>query len=278
MNISESTDSTARNDLARQVFVTLSLVVCIVGSMIGVGVFGGIPIAQAAGGALSADSTLLAPATPAFSIWSVIYTGLVAYTAWQWLPSQKSNPRQRSLGWVVACSMLLNAAWILSVQAGWLPVSVLVIVALLVVLVVAFRRYISRRPASVPEAVVVDGTLGLYLGWASVAVCANIAAALKAAGFSGFGWRPEVWSIAVLVVVAAVGIAVAVKGEGRLALAAAIAWGLAWITVGRSADSPESAPTAIAAAAAAAAVLGAAFIVRTRSMTALARVRSGQER
>ncbi|UOD83112.1 tryptophan-rich sensory protein [Paenarthrobacter ureafaciens] len=271
--MSESTDSTARNDLARQVFVTLSLVVCIAGSMIGVGVFGGIPIAQAAGGALSADSTLLAPATPAFSIWSVIYTGLVAYTAWQWLPSQKSNPRQRSLGWVVACSMLLNAAWILSVQAGWLPVSVLVIVALLVVLVVAFRRYISRRPASVPEAVVVDGTLGLYLGWASVAVCANIAA-----GFSGFGWRPEVWSIAVLVVVAAVGIAVAVKGEGRLALAAAIAWGLAWITVGRSADSPESAPTAIAAAAAAAAVLGAAIIVRTRSMTALARVRSGQER
>jgi hypothetical protein len=205
----------------------------------------------------------------------VVYAGLVAYTAWQWLPRQRSNPRQRSLGWLVAVSMLLNAAWILSVQAGWLAVSVVVILGLLATLVAAFLRYVRIRPASWQEAVVVDGTLGLYLGWTSVAVCANIAAALKAAGFSGFGLRPDVWSIAVLVVVAVVGIALAVKGEGRLALAGAIAWGLAWITVGRSADSPQSAPTAIAAAVAAAAVLGAAVIVRYRLTPALARVRSG---
>ncbi|WP_281450479.1 TspO/MBR family protein [Paenarthrobacter nitroguajacolicus] len=184
--------------------MTISLIVCIVGSMIGVGVFGGTPIAQAAGGALAADSTLLAPATPAFSIWSVVYTGLVAYTVFQWLPSQRSNARQRALGWIVATSMILNAAWILSVQAGWLFVSVLVIVALLVTLVLAFLRYSRTRASSWLEAVVVDGTLGLYLGWTSVAVCANIAAALKAFGFSGFGLRPEVWSVSVLVVVAAV--------------------------------------------------------------------------
>ncbi|MFE4196099.1 TspO/MBR family protein [Paenarthrobacter sp. NPDC056912] len=262
--------TTRSQDPARQITVTLSLVVCIVGSMIGVGVFGGTPIAQAAGGALAADSTLLAPATPAFSIWSVIYAGLVAYTVWQWLPSQRANTRQRSLGWVVALSMVLNAAWILSVQAGWLFISVLVILALLVTLVAAFLRYSQTRASSWIEAVVVDGTLGLYLGWTSVAVCANIAAALKASGFSGFGFRPEIWSVAVLVVVAVVGIALAIKGHGRLALAAAIAWGLVWITVGRSVDAPESFPTAIAAAVAAAVVLGAAITVRAR--TALAGV------
>ncbi|MFJ4028507.1 TspO/MBR family protein [Paenarthrobacter sp. NPDC089989] len=267
---------TKNSDFVRQILVTVSLVVCIVGSMIGVGVFGGTPIAQAAGGALSADSTLLAPATPAFSIWSVVYTGLVAFTVWQWLPSQRSNPRQRALGWVVAGSMLLNAAWILSVQAGWLPVSVFVIVALLAVLVTAFLRYSRTRASSWVEAVVVDGMLGLYLGWTSVAVCANIAAALKAAGFSGFGLRPDVWSVAVLAVVAVVGIALAIKGHGRLALAAAIAWGLAWITVGRSADAPQSTPTAIAAAVAAVAVLGAAVIVRTRTTAAPVRVRGGR--
>lgn len=257
-----------RSDLGRQIVVTVSLVVCIVGSMIGVGVFGGTPIAQAAGGALAADSTLLAPATPAFSIWSVVYTGLAAYTVWQWLPSQRTNTRQRALGWVVAVSMILNAAWILSVQAGWLPVSVVVILALLATLSLAFVRY-SRTPASSwVEAVVVDGTLGLYLGWTSVAVCANIAAALTAAGFSGFGLPPEVWSVTVLAVVAVVGIALAIKGRGRLALAAAIAWGLAWITVGRTADSPQSFPTAVAAAVAAAVVLGAAIMVRAGTVRA----------
>jgi len=255
-------------DLRRQIAVTVSLVICVVGSMIGVGVFGGTPIAQAAGGALSADSTLLAPATPAFSIWSLVYTGLAAFTVWQWLPSQRSSARQRSLGWIVALSMILNAAWILSVQAGLLLISVVVILALLVTLVMAFLRYSQSRAGSWVEAIVVDGTLGLYLGWTSVAVCANIAAALKAAGFGGFGWRPEIWSVGVLVVVALVGVALAIKGHGRLALAAAIAWGLVWITVGRSADAPESFPTAIAAAVAAAFVLGAAITVRTRTVMA----------
>lgn len=263
------------SDLARQTTVTASLVICIVGSMIGVGVFGGTPIAQAAGGALAADSTLLAPATPAFSIWSVVYAGLVAFTVWQWLPSQRSSGRQRSLGWIVSVSMVLNAAWILSVQAGWLFGSVLVILALLVTLVLAFLRYSRTRAGSWVEAVVVDGTLGLYLGWTSVAVCANIAAALKASGFVGFGLRPEIWSVAVLAVVAVVGIALAIKGHGRIALAAAIAWGLAWITVGRSSDAPESFPTAIAAAVAAALVLGAAITVRARTVRAGAGLRRG---
>lgn len=270
--------ATQSPDLRRQIAVTVSLVICIVGSMIGVGVFGGTPIAQAAGGALAADSTLLAPATPAFSIWSVVYTGLVAYTVWQWLPSQRSSERQRSLGWMVAASMILNAAWILSVQAGLLLVSVVVILALLATLVVAFLRYSQSRAGSWVEAVVVDGTLGLYLGWVSVATCANIAAALKASGFQGFGLRPEIWSVAVLVVVAVVGIALAIKGHGRLALAAAIAWGLLWITVGRSADAPESIPTAVAAAVAAALVLGAAVTVRARSVMAGAGVGVASDR
>ena len=128
-------------DLARQLTVTVSYVLCIIGSVIGVGVFGGTRIAEAAGGALSADATYLAPASPAFSIWSVIYTGLGAYTIYQWLPSQRASDRQRRLGWLVAASLILNAAWILSVQAGSVPLSVVVIAALLVVLAMIFERY-----------------------------------------------------------------------------------------------------------------------------------------
>ncbi len=70
--------------LARQISVTVAYVVCLVGSMIGVGVFGGTPIAEAAGGVLASDSTHLAPASGAFSIWTLIYVGLGAYTLWQW--------------------------------------------------------------------------------------------------------------------------------------------------------------------------------------------------
>ncbi|MCC9197945.1 TspO/MBR family protein [Arthrobacter sp. zg-Y820] len=250
------------SDLPRQLTVTVCFIVCLVGSMIGVGVFGGTPIAQAAGGALNADATYLAPASGAFSIWSVIYTGLGAYTLWQWLPSERTSERQRSLGWLVAASLLLNAGWILSVQAGWVGFSVLVIVALLAVLAVCFARY-SRTPArNWIEAVVVDGTLGLYLGWVSVATCANIAAALSDAGWNGFGLAPEVWSITVLAVVAALGVALAAYGRGRLAPAAALAWGLSWIAVSRLNGELPSSGTAFAAVAAAVVVALAAVVYR----------------
>ena len=72
-------------DRRRQVVVTVSEVLCVVGTLVGVGVLG-TRVEESSGGSLAADATLLAPAVPAFSIWSVIYLGLGAYTVWQWLP------------------------------------------------------------------------------------------------------------------------------------------------------------------------------------------------
>lgn len=105
-------------DNARRMGVTVAEVVCVIGTLIGVGVIGGPEVQQAAGGALAADATYIAPAGPAFSIWSVIYLGLAAYTLWQWLPSQ-NNARQRAIGWLAGGSMILNAAWLIVVRNGW---------------------------------------------------------------------------------------------------------------------------------------------------------------
>ena len=270
MSTEASSPRTARTgyrgpDLARQITVTVCFLVCIVGSMIGVGVFGGTPIAEAAGGALSADATYLAPASPAFSIWSVIYTGLGLYTLYQWFPSQRSSDRQRSLGWLVAASLLLNAAWILTVQAGAVILSVVVIVLLLVVLAVCFRRYVTTRAGrSWPEWIAVDGTLGLYLGWVCVATAANTASALTSEGFRGFGIAPEIWAWGVLAVAAGIGVALAAAGHGRLAPAASLAWGLAWIAVSRLNGGLESTSTAVAAIAAAVVVVLATVLLRVR--------------
>jgi len=252
-----------RSPLVRQVVVTLTFVVCIVGSLIGVGVFGGTRIAEAADGLLSADATLLAPATEAFSVWSVIYAGLGLYTVWQWW----DRTDERRIAWLVAASLVLNAAWILAVQAGIVALSVVVILALLAVLAVAFARLLSGRPRSWVEAVVADGTVGIYLGWVSVATCANIAAALYGAGFTG-GARPELWAVGVLAVVAVIGSAVAVVGGGRLAPAATTVWGLSWIAIGRGTGDAEATTTAVAAAVAAAIIAVVTVAFRVRDLTA----------
>ncbi|WP_353082878.1 hypothetical protein [Tessaracoccus lapidicaptus] len=257
---------TSTTDRIRQVVVTASAVFMIIGTLFGIGVIG-TRVEESAGGSLSATATLVAPAVSAFSIWSVIYMGLIAYVVWQWLPANAAAPRARAIGWLAAWSMVLNASWLLVTQVGQLWLSVVVIVALALVLGTLVRRLTVIAPRSSrgwidAERVVVDGTFGLYLGWVSVATIANITATLVAAGVDPGRPASEFFAVAVLVVAAVLGVILARTLGGRLAVAAAMAWGLSWIAVGRITDAPESLPTGIAAAVAAVVVVGAALAVR----------------
>lgn len=251
-------------DRARQVVVTLAEVFCVVGTLVGVGVLG-TRVEESSGGALAADATLLAPAGPAFSIWSVIYLGLAAYTVWQWLPARAADPRLRATGWLAALSMVLNAGWLLVTQQGWIWPSVLVILALLGTLVALVSRLQARPATGAAERVVVDGTFGLYLGWVAVATFANVAAALATASVEASTGVVEAAAVVGVVLVVVLGAALARGLGGRLTVAAATAWGLAWVVVGRTADEPRSTAVAVAAGLAAVAVLGIALAARRSS-------------
>lgn len=253
-------------DLTRQIVVAVSAVVAIVGSFIGSGAAGGTPIQDAAGGALSATATLIAPAGAAFGIWSVIYLGLVAYAIWQALPAQAAAERHRALGYPVAASLVLNAAWILSIQFDLLWASVPVIVALLAVLVYAFLITLRLRPTGLIDATLTDGTIGLYLGWVCVATAANITAVLVAAGFTGWGIPAELWSTVILLVAATVGVFLAWRGHGRIAPSLSLGWGLFWVGIGRATGELQSTATAIAAFSAVLIVLGSTIAFRVGSL------------
>lgn len=241
------------SDRIRQVVVTASAVFMVVGTLFGIGVIG-TRVEESAGGSLSATATLLAPAVRAFSIWSVIYAGLIAYVVWQWLPSQTASPRARRIGWLAAASMVLNGVWLLVTQVGQLWLSVVVIVALAVVLGLLMQRLGRPRNAGTVEKLVVDGTFGLYLGWVSVATAANITATLVASGVNPPLEIAELWAVGVLAVAAGIGVLLARVLDARLGVALAMGWGLAWIAVGRLSGEPAS-PLAGAAAAVAAAVV-----------------------
>ncbi len=252
------------SDRIRQVVVTASAVFMIVGTLFGIGVFG-TRVEESAGGSLSATATLIAPAVRAFSIWSVIYAGLIAYVVWQWLPANTASPRARRIGWLAALSMVLNAAWLLVTQVGWLWASVGVIVTLAVTLGLLMRT-LGPAPAAASrvEKVVVDGTFGLYLGWVSVATAANITATLVDSGVNPPLPVAELWAVGVLAVAAAIGVVLARALGGRIGVALAMAWGLSWIAVGRIVDEPSSLLTGVAAALAAAVVLTAAGLIWLR--------------
>ncbi|KQO60388.1 TspO/MBR family protein [Curtobacterium sp. Leaf261] len=261
--------------IVRKVVIAASAVVAVVGSFIGSGAAGGTPIQDAAGGALSASSTAIAPAGPAFAIWSVIYVGLIAFAVWQFLPHRKDpeiEARHDRLGIPVTLSLLLNAAWILSVQAGLLQLSWIVIVALLGVLAWTFVILRRTRSSGAVEAVVTDGSFGLYLGWVCIATAANIAAVLSADGFRGFGLGQDAWGSVVAGVAGAVGLLLAVTGRGRIAPMLSLGWGLAWVAVARLDGPLVSVPTAVTAIVATAVVAVVTLGVR------VATVRTGSRR
>ncbi len=159
-------------------------------------------------------------------------------------------------------------------QFGFLWASEPIIVALLVVLVWTFAILRRTRPSGVVEAIVTDGTFGLYLGWVCVATAANTAAVLTAAGFRGFGLGQDVWGVLVAAVAGLVGVLLAVWGRGRLAPTVSLCWGLAWVAVGRLDGPLVSVPTAVTAVVAVVVVVLVTLVVRSRAGWAARRRRS----
>jgi hypothetical protein len=255
MNVATSRSS----DLIRQIAVLAATGFMLVAAMVGTGLFGGTAVQDLQDGALDADASYLAPARQAFSIWSAVYLGLIAYAIWQALPVQRGSERQRRLGWLIAVTEVLNGLWLVSAQFTTLPLTVLVIVLLLAALAVTWRRAIVQPSEGVAAAVLIDGVTGLHLGWVTLATVANTAAWLTRILPSGAEEAADMWGILVLIAVTAIGCGIA--WFGRIAPSLALCWGLSWLAVGRLADQPHS-PAIGAAAVCAAAVVALVTAVR----------------
>lgn len=234
-------------DRTRQVIVVLAQIACWYGTAVGLGILG-TSVDEVDGGRFNDQSSLITPGGPAFSIWSVIYIGLAAYTAWHTLPRSATNLRARATGWLAAASMALNATWLLVVQAELFWLSVPVIVALGAVLVALLRQLPGSPPHGWTDRLVIDVTFGLYLGWVSVAICANIAATLADSVLPRTGGFSTLLALAVLAGVGYLGHRYIAWFGARLSIFAAMAWGAAWISVARWVGEPRSWSVGMAAA------------------------------
>lgn len=232
------------SDVARQIAVISAVCFAIIAAVFGVGVAGGTPIRDVQGGSLDADATLLAPGSPAFSIWSVIYVGLIAYAVWQALPSQRTTLRQRTLGWWIAGTAVLNGLWLVAAQFGELWMTLAVIVLLLVALCATLRLTVTTAELRSPwlDVLLIDGVTGLHLGWVSLATVANTAAFLSTVAPASWADGGTAAAIVVLVVVLAVGLTVSGVTQWRIAPPWAMGWGVLWIGVARLTGEPYSAP------------------------------------
>jgi hypothetical protein len=169
--------------------------------------------------------TCLTPAGYAFSIWGVIFSGLVVYTIWQLRPQAYLSPLAARLTPVLTLAVLATTAWTLVFSYELIGLSLVVMLTLLVLLAVAYAR--TRRLVLAGQAPAwPTWFLSLYLGWIVLATVLNLIFGLR----DGFGWQ---WSDAAAVegciqltkVAGLITLLLAVRGRDLL-LPVPVAWGL----------------------------------------------------
>jgi len=183
------------------------------------------------------------PAGYVFSIWGLIYVGLIAYAIFQALPAQRENPRLRAVGWWVVLSGLANSAWIFLWHYEQFSVTLFAMLLLLATLLVTYLRLgIGRTATSLAESWAVRVPFSIYLGWITVATVANVTQLLDYLNWNAFGIAPEVWTGIVLAAVLV--IAVLMNFTRRdAAYTLVILWALAGIAIKHAAVAAVATPT-----------------------------------
>ena len=227
-------------DILRQAVNVLAVVAVIVVN----GLANALPLnGQTTGEISDRFQVYFVPAGYVFSIWGVIYLGLVAFAVFQALPAQRDNPRLRRVGYLFAASCVANIAWLFLWHYEQFELTLAAMFALLLLLIAIYLRLeIGRVTVSPVEKWLVYVPFSIYLGWISVATIANVTAVLDYLGWSGWGINAEMW--AVIMLAAAAGIAAAVSlTRGDVAYSLVIMWALAGIGV-KHAGTPLVAVTA----------------------------------
>lgn len=144
------------------------------------------------------------PAGYAFSIWGIIYLGLLAfafYSGKSLFNKQQPHPALAKIGWWFLVSCVANACWIAAWLYDYTALSVLLMSIILVSLlkiVIALDINLSKRSAK--EYTFINLPFTLYAGWISVAIVANIAALLTKLRWDAFGISPITWTIVMVVI------------------------------------------------------------------------------
>jgi benzodiazapine receptor len=141
------------------------------------------------------------PAGYVFSIWGLIYLGLIAYAIFQALPAQRENPRLRSIGGLFLVSSVANIAWIFLWHYEVFPATLPVMLVLLGSLIAIYLRLgTGRTSVSRAETWLVRVPFSIYLGWITVATVANATQLLYFLGWNGGAIGPEAWTVVMLAV------------------------------------------------------------------------------
>jgi len=209
------------------------------------------------------------PANYVFSIWSLIYLGLLAFVVYQALPGQRENPVLRRIGYAFALSCVANSLWIFLWHYEYFVFTLLVMGLLLASLVVVYVR-VQQADLSVADRWFVQVPFSIYLAWTTVATIANATVVLYNSAWNGLGVSAEIWT-AIMLAVGTLLAALVTLSRRDVAYTAVIVWAFVGIAV-KHAEVPVVVTAAVIASFAAV-VLLVVNVVRRRQVPQRMRVR-----
>jgi hypothetical protein len=210
------------------------------------------------GGMSDAYDTLFTPAGYAFSIWGVIFLGLLANAAYQlWLAflarpaddptlrRHRSTLFERLGPWLILTNVA-NITWTVLWLTERTAASVVVLAAMFVFLTVAlWRLEVARWDAPFEVIGLLWWPLAVYAGWVTVAVLANLSAYL--AKHDIVPGDSEAWAIAMIAIATVYNLVLIARRNLREHAAVAV-WAAIAIAVRQWGSVPSVQWTALAAA------------------------------
>ncbi len=189
------------------------------------------------------------PAGYAFSIWGLVYLASLVLAGYQARASRGDDPALTGLRAPLAVAFALNGLWIIAFQQEAFVLAQVIIVGLTAALAVGYAGLARRgRPSSRAERWIVLATVGLYLGWATVATAAGFSTTLLAEGVTELGLPTQAWAVLVLVAAGAIATAITAVGPPEPGFPLAATWALAAIRVEQVPDRPVVGAVAAVAA------------------------------
>lgn len=150
---------------------------------------------------------LFVPAGYVFSIWGLIYLALIAFAIYTVTPKGRADSRVDSIAWWFVAANIFNTVWIFLWHYLQFPLTVIAILGLLVSLLAIYLKLrVGLGKRSWVERLLVDTPFSIYLGWATVAVVANVSQVLYTLGWRGAPLTEAIWAVVMLVVATVLGL------------------------------------------------------------------------
>ena len=182
-------------------------------------------------------NVLITPANYVFSVWALIYGGLITLVVTQLLPVGRDNPRYAKARVPLLVNVGFNFCWLVAWGTLNTPLSLLMIIGQSLSAFWLFRSLLANRSSlSAGVEGFIQFASGAYVAWLTLATVVNTACVLVYYKWDGFGVSDANWTVIMMVIAMLLGL-LEVRALQNVAFSVVFTWAFAGIAL--RADQPS---------------------------------------